>query len=217
MNRLAGIIVAAVGLLVAVLSIAKIVPGLTQTGVILILLGGLIIGLSFVDKPSQEGSERMSTPNTLINIFFSPAETFRNFRDHPRWLVAVIIMAVLSATYTNLFLYRLTPERVTNYAIDKTLEMPILNDQARAQIEAGRQDALEQNKNPVIRAGQAVSGFGIQVLLYVFLALRSISCGGNTVRFEHDNPVYKGPGGYPSDHRAVVLDPGQSQFFGCPG
>src|SRR4051812_48492244 len=110
MNRIAGIVFAAVGLLLAVLSIAKVVPGLTQTGVVMILAGGLMIGLSFVDKPMTDGVERMSTPSTLANIFFSPGETFQNFRRHPRWLGAVIIMVVLSATYNNLFLQRLGPD-----------------------------------------------------------------------------------------------------------
>ncbi len=42
MNRLAGIVVAVVGLLVAVLGVMKVVPGMTQPGVAMILLGGRI-------------------------------------------------------------------------------------------------------------------------------------------------------------------------------
>ena len=73
MNRIAGIVIAGLGLLIAVLSIVKAVPGFTWTmpGVLMILLGGLMIGLSFIDKPDTEGVERMSTPSTLLNIFFS--------------------------------------------------------------------------------------------------------------------------------------------------
>jgi len=171
MNRIAGIIVAVIGLLVAVLSIAKVIPSLTVTGVCLILLGGLVIGLSFIGKPDTEGTERMSTPSTLANIFFAPSEVFSNLRRHPRWLVAAIIMAVLSSVYLNVFIHRLTPERVANYAIDKTLEMPMLNDQAREQIEKGRATAIEQNKNPVLRTGQAVNSFVGEVFLYAFLGL----------------------------------------------
>jgi hypothetical protein len=50
MNRLAGIVLAAVGLIIAVLGVAKVVPGITSTGVILVILGILFIGLSFVKK-----------------------------------------------------------------------------------------------------------------------------------------------------------------------
>src|SRR5258708_35775442 len=153
MNRLAGIIVAAVGLVVAILSVTKIVPGLTGTGVILILFGGLVIGLSFIDRPDPEGTERMSTASTFGNIFFAPSDVFKNLRRHPRFLIAMFVMSILSATYTNLFLYRLGPDRVANFAIDKTLEMPIMNDEAKKRVEEGRPQALADNKNPVIRTG----------------------------------------------------------------
>lgn len=173
MNRIAGIIAAVVGVLIIVLSILKVVPSLTTTGVSLILLGGLIIGLSFVPKPDTGDTARMSTASSLINIFISPTEVFQNLRRHPRFLAALLIMSVLSAVFFNLFLYRLTPERVTNHAIDKTLEMSMIanNEDARKGVEAGRPQALEQNKNPVLRAGQSVNSFVGQVFLHAFLAL----------------------------------------------
>ena len=171
MNRLAGIILAVVGLIVAVLSVAKVVPGLGSTGAGLIVLGLLVLGLSFVKNPDAENAERMSTASTIVNIFFSPGETFQNLRRHPRWLVAAIVIALCSAVFTNLFLYRLTPERVTNFAIDKTLEMPIMNDEARKQVEAGRAEAIEANKNPVLKTGQAVSTFEWNVVRYTLYAL----------------------------------------------
>jgi hypothetical protein len=171
MNRLAGIVVAVIGLIVAVLGALKIVPGLTQPGVMLILLGGLIIGLSFVDGPETDDTPRMSTASTLGNIFFSPAEVFRNLRRHPRWLVVVLVMSVLSAVYGNLFMQRLGAERIANFAIDKTLELPIMNDQAKAEVEKSRPQAIADAQNPLIRVGQAVSGFAGTVFLTAFLAL----------------------------------------------
>jgi hypothetical protein len=170
MNRIAGIIVAAVGFVVCILSIVKVIPGLTSTGVAYILLGGLIIGLSFVDKPDAEGVERMSTGATLANIFVAPTEVFRNLRRHPRWLVALLIMSVLSATFTNLFIYRLTPERITNFTIDKTLEMPIMNDDAKKQVEAGRAEAIREAKDPIARGGQSAFTFAGMVFGYSLLA-----------------------------------------------
>ena len=173
MNRLAGIIVAAIGFVICILSITKILPGLTSTGVFLILFGGLVIGLSFVDKPDPDGTEKMSTPGTLANIFFAPSDVFRNLRRHPRWLIAALIMSILSATYTNLFLYRLGPDRVANYTIDKTLEISMIrdNEEAKKGVEEGRAKAIADNKDPVIRAGQAISGFVGSVFGYAFLAL----------------------------------------------
>lgn len=170
MNRLAGIIVAAIGLLIAVLGALKVLPGLTQTGVLLILFGGLIIGLSFVDKPEADAAPRMSTAETLTKIFYAPAEVFQNLRRHPRWLVAALIMSLCSVIYTNAFMHRLTPERVVNYAIDKTKEMSFLDEKMRAEIENGRADAIEENKNPVRRAAQAVASFIGLVFWIAFLA-----------------------------------------------
>jgi hypothetical protein len=171
MNRLAGIITAAVGFLVALLGILKVVPGGTQAGIVVLLCGGLIIGLSFIDKPSSEGVERMSTGATILNIFIAPGEVFRNLRYHPRWLAALLIMSVLASVYAGLFTMRMTPERITNYAIDKTLEMPMLNDDARREIEKGRVQAIADAKDPVARVAQAVSGFAGYVFLYAFAAL----------------------------------------------
>ncbi len=112
----------------------------------------------------------MSTPASLANMFFSPTEVFRNLRRHPRWLVALLIMSIMSATFTNLFMYRLSPERVANYAIDKTLEMSFIGDEAKRQIEAGRGEAIADAKDPIKRAGQAVSGFAASGFGYAFLA-----------------------------------------------
>jgi hypothetical protein len=172
MNRLAGIVVAAIGFIVAVLSILKVLPGLTQTGVFLIILGAIVIGLSFVSGPETDGAERMSTPNTLLNIFFSPSEVFQNLKRHPRWLVAALIMAIMGGIYSNLFFNRIGPERIANYTIDKTLEMPMIanNEQARKQVEDGRQKAIDDATNPVTRAGQAVNSFVGTVVWYCILA-----------------------------------------------
>lgn len=173
MNRLAGIVIAIIGIIVIVLSVLKVIPGLTQTGISLTLLGILMIGLSFVGKPETDDTPRMSTAETLTAIFYSPGEVFQNLRRHPRWLAALLIMSVLSVVFFNLFLYRLTPERVTNYAIDKTLEMPMIanNEGARKNVEAGRAQTIEQNKNPILRGGQAVNTFVGQVFLYAFFGL----------------------------------------------
>src|SRR5688500_15733349 len=125
MNLIAGVVFAALGLVIAILSILGVIPGLTGTGVGMILFGGVVIGVSFINRAPVEDSG-MSTPSMLLNIFVSPSETFQALRRNPRWLVAVLVMTVLSVTYSNLFLERLTVERVANYSIDKTLEMSFM-------------------------------------------------------------------------------------------
>jgi len=172
MNRLAGIICAALGLIIAVLGALNVVP-LMGTGVALLLLGGLVIGLSFVSGPEQDDTPRMSTPSTLANIFVSPTEVFQNLRRHPRWLAAVLIASILSTVFSNLFIDRLTPERVVNYSTDKTLEMSMVanNPEAVKSVKEGRDQTIADAKNPVKRAGQAVNSFVGYVYLTAFLAL----------------------------------------------
>ena len=64
MDRLAGIIVAAVGLIVAILSITGVMRGLTQPGIMFILLGGLIIGLA-----EQLGALYLPGQSPLLSVF----------------------------------------------------------------------------------------------------------------------------------------------------
>lgn len=176
MNRLAGIIVGAIGLIVVVLSIVKVLPNQLWSGIGIILFGGLVIGLSFIPKPNPEDTPRKSTPETLMGIFYAPGEIFRNLRRHPRWLVAVLIMSFVSVVYQNAFMYRLTPERVINYSTDKAKELPFVNDEARAKIEEGRVTQIEQAKSPVNKVMQGIGAFigdtfGIAFLSAVFLIL----------------------------------------------
>lgn len=172
MNRLAGIVVFVIGLLIAVLGILKIVYGVTGTGVVLILTGALIFGLSFVPKPSDAETPQMSIFETLTKIFYSPTEVFQNLGSHPRWFVALLIISILSSVYLNLFYYKVTPEKIINYTTEKTLQMPMLanNEEAKKQIEAQRPQQIEDNKNPVLRVAQSVMTVAGNIFLYAFLS-----------------------------------------------
>lgn len=172
MNRVAGIIVFIVGLVIAVLGFTKIVPYMSGGGVAFAITGILIFALSFIKKPDTENVERMSTPQTLTDIFYSPGEVFQNLRRHSRWLVALLILSSLAIIYHNLFIQRMTPERVANFSIDKTLEMPMLanNDQAKQQIEKGRPEAIEQLKSVGGRIGAAFGSFSGLFIFNAFIA-----------------------------------------------
>ncbi len=172
MLRYCAIGVFVVGFIIIVLGATKTVPNITGAGVGLVLLGALLFGLSFVPKPAVESPVRAMSPfEQLIKIFYAPAEVFQNLRRHPRWIIAVLVMTVVSAVYSNAFIYRLGADRIANYAIDKTLEMPMLNDEARKQIELSRADAIAESKSPVSRAAQTVNAFVGLIFWYAFLAL----------------------------------------------
>ena len=171
MNRIAGIVLAAIGLIVIVVGALKLVPGVVGSGVFIFLVGGLLFGLSFIPMPDPEDATKMSAGATLLNIFVSPAETFQNLRRHPQWITAAIIIVLFSGLFANLFIYRLTAERIVNFTIEKTLQLPIMNDEARRQVEAGRQDAIDQAKNPVAKGIQIVSTFAGNTLKYSVYAV----------------------------------------------
>lgn len=168
MNRLAGIIVAGVGVLVAVLGFAKILPHVEWTGVGIVLLGGLLFGISFIPKPEALESEPMSFPVSLAAMFYAPTEVFQNLRRHPRFLGVVLVMAVISGVYSFAFFNRLTPERITNHTIDKMAESGWVPAETIPEIRA---QTLEANSNPIARAGQAVSGFVGTTFLIAFVGL----------------------------------------------
>lgn len=171
MLRYSSIVVFVIGVILIVLGATKIIPNTVTAGVSLVFLGALMFGLSFVPKPEVIEGEAMSPIERLTKIFYAPGEVFQNLRRHPRWVIAVLIMALFSTAYYNAFLYRMTPERVVNYAIDKTLQMPMLNDEARAGIEKSRAQSIAENKDPVARVGTAISSFVGLVFLYAFLGV----------------------------------------------
>lgn len=172
MNRFAGIGLAALGILIIVAGVLKVAPGAIGSGVWAIIGGIVIIGLSFINVPDAEGTPRESTASTLTGVFFSPAETFQSLRRHPRWFAAVLIMTIVTTIFTGLFTYRLTAERITNYSLDKTLEMPMIanNEDAKKQIEAQRADAIAIAKNPVTRVANSIGLFGSYTVATAILA-----------------------------------------------
>lgn len=172
MLRYGSIVVFIIGMLLVILGATKILAGVTSAGVSLLFLGALLFGLSFIPRPDSDSTvDAMSPLERLTKIFYAPTEVFQNLRRHPRWFIALLLMALASVVYYNAFLYRLTPERVVNYAVDKTLEMPMLNDEARAEIEKNRAKSIADAKNPVLIAGSAVGTFTGQVFLYTFLGV----------------------------------------------
>ncbi len=168
MNRLTGIIVAVLGVLVAILGYTNILPNLGSTGVFLVLLGGLLFGLSFVPKPEAIESEPMSFPETLVKMFYAPTEVFQNLRRHPRFLGVALVIAVILGIYTFAFFERVTPEKITNHTIEKLAESGWVQSE---QIETVRKQTLETNASPYARAGQLINGFSGTVFLIAFLSL----------------------------------------------
>src|SRR2546423_11765343 len=163
-------IIFGVGVLLVVAGVLKI-PGGIVAGGALCFLGLVLFGLSFIPRgetPADAGAP-MSEGERLTGIFFEPSGVFRNLRAHPRWLVAVLIIALLGFAYTTAFTFRLTPERIINFTMDKVAERGFVPADRVGEI---KERQIEEAKSPTRIAANAVTTFvGVFVVMAIIAAL----------------------------------------------
>src|SRR3977135_4315842 len=150
MRRIAGVIIAVLGLVLTVLAIMKIVPrAAASTGIFGVLIGLLLIGLSFIKEPEAppDAPPPMSWIERVTGIFYEPARVFQNLRVHPRWLAGFLTIAVCAAIYHVAFTKRLTPEVIALAPIEKTIEAGFI---AADKADAIREQTREAAKSPTI-------------------------------------------------------------------
>jgi Yip1 domain len=148
-------VVIGVGLLLLVAGALKFLPGGIGVGGGLAFFGLVLFGLSFIPRPPELPEPApMSFVERLGAVFFEPSRVFRNLRAHPRWLAALILVALLNYAYGTAFVYRLTPERIVNHSIDKVVESGWMPPEMAAQQKA---EQIAQLKDPVQTAGRAVT------------------------------------------------------------
>jgi hypothetical protein len=163
-------VVFGVGLLLLIAGAVKLLPGGMAAGGALAFLGLALFGLSFVPPP-VESAEAPPMPfhERLAALFFEPSRAFRSLRAHPRWIAALVVIALLNFAYSTAFTYRLTPERIVGFTIDKVVEGGWIPPEMAEQ---QKQEQIEQAKDPVRVAGGAVTTFvATFALLCVFAAL----------------------------------------------
>jgi hypothetical protein len=177
----AGLALVVLGIIICVGGIAGFITGGIGTGLAVVVLGLLFIAFSFIPLPNvPDPPPPMSTAGTLAGIFYEPTNVFRNVRAHPRWLAAILIMACLSAAYSAAFFYRLTPERIINYTMDKLEESPLKPPPDK--MAQARTEGVEQEKAASYKAGKAVrtivgAFFGV-AFFAVFYLLGVLAFGG---------------------------------------
>lgn len=169
MRRTAGVIIFVIGLLLAGLGAARILPGATRPGGFAAFVGIVIFGLSFIRRPAPEpdAPPPLSPVERITGVFFEPARIFQNLRYHPRWFAGFLVIAIFSAIYHVAFVQRLTPEVIALAPIEKTIEGGwIPADRADEIREQTREDA----KTPVARVAGPLLEIGGIFLFMVFLA-----------------------------------------------
>lgn len=148
------------GLLVLGVSLAGLIPGGWTTAAALCFFGVLLFALSFIRLPDVPAKEPpLPLFDKVSGIFFEPSRVFRNLREHPHWVGAFLIIAVLSAIYTFCFVQRITPERIIEHNTQKLSEMQPPFRPPDEEIERQRVAGLTALKNPASRAAGVVNSF----------------------------------------------------------
>jgi hypothetical protein len=147
------------GLITMVLAILKTISIEVFSGVALCAFGMALFGLSFVRLPVVPNADEAPLPplQKVFGIFYEPTRVFRNLRVHPHWIVAFAIIAALNVIYSNAFVRRITPERITNHMVEKMSEMGPPFAPPPEMLENIRARQLEQLKNPTQRVGAAMN------------------------------------------------------------
>lgn len=87
----------------------------------------------------------MSTADTLVNIFFEPGSVFQSLRARPRFLVAGLILIVVTMAFTVLFFQRVGYENAMREAIENSPRSSRLSPEQK-------ESALELYQKPYIKA-----------------------------------------------------------------
>jgi Yip1 domain len=177
----------ALGIIVLLGGFMKFIPGGIATGAALAFLGVVIVLLSLIALPAiPETEQPLSLVERVFGVFYEPARVFRNLRDHPRWVGAFIIIAVLTAIYSFAFVQRITPERIVEHTTQKLAEMGPPFAPPADRLEAMKTEQLQSLKNPVERVGNVVkASVGIYVVsaIVAALSLLGILAFGGRINF----------------------------------
>jgi hypothetical protein len=178
------IVLFGLGFAITFAGIAKLLTGGVGAGIFVVLLSGLLFGLSFIRLPntSADAPPPMSLLERLAGIFYEPSRVFKNLRSYPQWLVAFLIVALLSVIYTTAFVQRLTPDRVIGYRVEKLAESPIMPAQAIERSREQAQQEIQDAKLPGKKVATAVSGivamFFLMTLMAALYLLGMLAFGG---------------------------------------
>ena len=147
--------------------IAKFLPGGISTGAFLCFFGVVLFALSFIRLPLLPNPDQpMSWFEKVTGVFYEPSRVFRNLRFHPTWLGAFLAIWVLTGIYSTAFVQRITPERIVEHTVEKTVETFKLPPEASERMRTEQLDGL---KNPVQRVGNALKSL-VTIFLFGLIA-----------------------------------------------
>ena len=105
---------------------------------------------------TSSGEVEMSTPETLVNIFFEPSRTFEALRNRPRFLVAGVVVLVLTIVVTSLLSLRVD---MGAYIRERMERSPNAAQQT------------EQQKEMGVKIGKIIALVGVPIAIPIILAV----------------------------------------------
>jgi hypothetical protein len=188
-GRITGIVILLLGLLLLLGNMRFGVPNGKGLGILGMVLGAAFIGLSFVPapRPAPNAPEPLSTADTLTRIFYEPETVFKNLKHHPRWMAAVIVVALLAGLFQLAVFQRLGPERIAEDAANRVIEggflqgAPISPDDFR-QMQIAQAIKTATVDKAFLPVG-AVAGWTLFVLVLASLHLLGVMAFGGKMNF----------------------------------
>jgi hypothetical protein len=169
-RRTYAIVLIVVGIAAVGAGLSKVVPSAVAfLGGSLAFFGLVLTGLSFVPPPQTppDAPPPLSPFERLAGIFYEPARVFQNLRAHPRWLLPLLIIALVSFAYTTAFTRRVTPERIAEFTTEKVVESGFVPADKADEI---RQESIRAAKDPV-----RVWGGVVNTVVFTFCILAIIA------------------------------------------
>lgn len=111
---------------------------------------------------TQNEPPRMSEAATLGNIFISPGETFEDLRRKPRFVLAILLMMIITGLFSFSFTQKMGEARMKSFALEQMEKNPQMASMSPEQ----KERAVETN--------QKIAGFTnylIPVFLLIFFAI----------------------------------------------
>ena len=115
-----------------------------------------------IDPAPPAEPPRMSEAATLGNIFISPGETFEDLRRKPRFILAILLMMILTGTFSFLFTQKMGEARMKSFALEQMEKNPQMASMTAEQ----KERAVETN--------HTIAGYTnllIPVFLLIFFAI----------------------------------------------
>ena len=124
MRRLAGVIIFVVGLLLVASNLMLRVAGVKGLGILGMLIGAVVFGLSFIRRPEAgaDAPPPLPTADKITRVFYEPEPVFKNLRYHPHWLAAFLVVALFGAAYQIALTQRLGVERFAEDEASREVE-----------------------------------------------------------------------------------------------